>query len=143
MWRTIRLMALFFMIYPNIASAADLIIHVDGISEKGVLYVKVAKNDTELKDDTKVFQGFIVPVELGKKFTKKLKVPAGTYAAQAFLDTNDNEVLDTSFFGEPTEPYGFSNNPKIRFRAPSFDKIAFVVEEAQEEPQSIGITLHH
>ncbi len=143
MQKTIRLVALFFMICPTITVAGDLIVHVDEILEQGTLYVGLVRNAAELKDEDseKAFQGFIVPVEPGSKFQEKLEVPAGTYAVKVFLDTNGNAVLDANFFGKPTELYGFSNNPKL-FRAPKFDEVSFVVEEAQEEPKSIEITLY-
>jgi uncharacterized protein (DUF2141 family) len=36
--------------------------------------------------------------------------------------------LDTNFFGKPTEPFGFSNNPKVHFKTPPFCKISFSIE---------------
>lgn len=46
-------------------------------------------------------------------------LPAGKYTIRCFQDLNGNEELDKNFMGIPTEPYGFANNPKIRFGMPS------------------------
>ena len=81
--------------------------------------------------DTQPYLQFRQPVEAGN-YTKKLSVPAGTYAIRIFLDLNNNQKLDTNFFGKPAEPFGFSNNPMIRFKMPTLDKISFSVKDHQE-----------
>ena len=55
-------------------------------------------------------------------------LPAGTYAFSTFHDENGNGKLDTGMFGIPKEGFGFSNNPVIRFGAPSFDQSKVVVQ---------------
>jgi uncharacterized protein (DUF2141 family) len=54
-------------------------------------------------------------------------VPAGTYAAQAFHDENDNDTIDRTFLGMPEEGMGFSNDAPMRFGPPSFDTAAFTL----------------
>ena len=53
----------------------------------------------------------------------------GTYAASCFHDLNGNGKLDTNFFGIPTEPYGFSNNARPKFRAPRWEEAVFELKE--------------
>ena len=81
--------------------------------------------------DTQPYLQFRQPVEAGN-YTKKLSVPAGTYAIRIFLDLNNNQKLNTNFFGKPTEPFGFSNNPKVHFKTPPFSKISFSIEGLRE-----------
>lgn len=50
---------------------------------------------------------------------------AGTYAVAVLQDLNDSNSLDKNRLGIPKEPLGFSNNAKIRFRAPTFDEAKF------------------
>jgi uncharacterized protein (DUF2141 family) len=50
-------------------------------------------------------------------------VPAGRYALSVFHDENANRKLDT-LAGIPKEGFGFSQNPKIRFGPPRFDKVS-------------------
>lgn len=52
-------------------------------------------------------------------------VGAGTYAIAVLQDLNDSNSLDKNRLGIPKEPLGFSNNAKIRFRAPTFDEAKF------------------
>ena len=52
-------------------------------------------------------------------------IPAGESAISIFHDKNNNGELDTNFIGAPKEPYGFSNNPKVRFRPPRFVEAKF------------------
>jgi uncharacterized protein (DUF2141 family) len=52
-------------------------------------------------------------------------LPDGVYAIAGFLDENENRVLDKNALGYPTELYGFSNNARETFSAPTFDKASF------------------
>jgi len=51
--------------------------------------------------------------------------PAGDYAVTLFHDENKNGKFDSNFIGYPLEGYGFSNNAKAQFAAPSFDECKF------------------
>ena len=44
-----------------------------------------------------------------------------------YIDENENEKLDTNFFGIPKEQYGFSNNTKA-FGIPKFEAAAFAID---------------
>lgn len=63
----------------------------------------------------------------------------GTYGIVIFHDKNGNEELDMNLFGVPNEPYGFSNNPKIKFSVPEFDAFKFQFDGS---PTEINITLN-
>lgn len=52
-------------------------------------------------------------------------VENGHYGIAVFQDLNGNGTLDKNLLGIPTEPYGFSRNPQIGMRAPTYDKISF------------------
>jgi uncharacterized protein (DUF2141 family) len=51
--------------------------------------------------------------------------PDRDYAIVTLHDENNDNVLQKSAFGIPQEGYGFSNNAKARFSAPSFDACKF------------------
>ena len=55
------------------------------------------------------------------------------WAVSAHHDQNNNDQLDKNAFGIPTEPYGFSNNPKRGFGPPKFDEACFSI--GSDEPQ--------
>jgi uncharacterized protein (DUF2141 family) len=59
-------------------------------------------------------------------------VPRGPAAVTVLHDENMNEKLDTNILGIPREGYGASNNPKKRYRAPTFAEAQFVVSQATQ-----------
>ena len=50
----------------------------------------------------------------------------GGWALSVIHDENDNRRLD-KFMGIPTEGFGFSRNPRLRFGPPRFDEVRFQV----------------
>ncbi len=54
---------------------------------------------------------------------------AGLFAMVAYHDENANEKFDKGTFGIPVEPYGVSQNPKIRLAPPPIEKALFEVAE--------------
>lgn len=54
-------------------------------------------------------------------------VVPGTYAISVFHDENDNNKLDTNFFGIPKEDTGTSNNAPARFGPPKWRDAKFEV----------------
>jgi uncharacterized protein (DUF2141 family) len=56
-------------------------------------------------------------------------LPAGDYGVIAFHDSNANGDFDRNFIGIPAERYGFSNNPRPRFRAASWEEARFTLAE--------------
>jgi uncharacterized protein (DUF2141 family) len=52
-------------------------------------------------------------------------LPYGTYALAIYQDLNHNKKLDVNLVGYPSEPFGFSNNIRPRFKAPSFADCKF------------------
>ncbi len=55
---------------------------------------------------------------------------AGQWAMVAYHDENANEKFDKGAFGLPVEPYGVSQNPKIRLAPPPIEKALFEVAES-------------
>jgi uncharacterized protein (DUF2141 family) len=70
-----------------------------------------------------------VPARAGQVRARVSGVPAGRYAAEAFHDENDNDVLDLNFLGMPMEGMGFSNDARMWFGPPRFDAASFEVPE--------------
>lgn len=52
-------------------------------------------------------------------------IPPGTYALAVIHDENMNGKLDTNVLGIPKEGYGFSNDARALFGAPSFSEASF------------------
>jgi uncharacterized protein (DUF2141 family) len=68
-------------------------------------------------------------------------IAAGTYAVAAFHDLNSDGVLNTKSilgFEIPAEPFGFSKNPTLPMRAPTFQECSF---EVNKSTVGVGILL--
>ncbi len=57
----------------------------------------------------------------------------GSFAIAVYHDQNANDGFDKSPIGLPAEPWGISNNPKVRFSAPPVEKALFEVSPAGAE----------
>jgi uncharacterized protein (DUF2141 family) len=55
-------------------------------------------------------------------------VPPGSYAIQAFHDRDGDGKLATGLFGLPSEPFGLSRSPTLRFGPPAFGDAALAVD---------------
>lgn len=51
----------------------------------------------------------------------------GEYAIAVYHDKNANQKLDKGAFGIPAEPWGLSDNPKIKLRKPHVEEALFSV----------------
>ncbi len=67
-------------------------------------------------------------------------IPPGTYALVVLHDENMNGKVDTNWIGIPKEGYGFSNDAKASFSAPSFKDASFLYDGEMLE---ITISLHY
>ncbi len=77
----------------------------------------------------------------GKSFYHFKGLPYGEYAVRIFHDENENGELDANVLGIPTEAYGFSNNARRKFGAPSFDESKFKIDSDRKNI-SINIRSH-
>lgn len=80
-----------------------------------------------------------LPAERESVHTVLKNLEPGRYAISVIHDENNNGQLDSNFFGYPTEPFGFSQNPKIFLTVPSFAKCAFDLKA--EGSQEVHISL--
>ncbi|HMV09660.1 MAG TPA: DUF2141 domain-containing protein [Cyclobacteriaceae bacterium] len=112
---------------PSLAAQHKLEVTVKGIqAEKGNVLIALYNSDAtfmkkHVASRTVKASGNDVTVVF-----ENLK--PGHYAVSTFHDENDNEKLDTNFFGIPKELYGFSNNAKGSLGPPSFDKARVKIE---------------
>jgi uncharacterized protein (DUF2141 family) len=68
-----------------------------------------------------------------------LDLPPGFYAISTFQDKNSNKKLDTNLVGAPKERFGFSNNPRVLFSAPSFYDAEFEVKAGEKKKININL----
>jgi uncharacterized protein (DUF2141 family) len=93
----------------------------------GKLYLVVYDNKTDFlgeKGELTIYE----TAELRKNPTIKInQVKKGTYAFVAFIDENNNGVMDKNRLGIPKEPIGFSVSKMGLFGPPSFKKASYQI----------------
>jgi len=127
------------MIFFHLQLKPILQINVSGISE-ATGYVMIAvydSNDTFLTDAVVI--GDKIEVTNTAVLSCFLELPLGDYGISIYHDVDGDGELDSSLFKIPTEPTGFSNNPKNFIGPPSFEKVMF---SFQKDKQSIVIELN-
>ena len=103
-----------------------LTVRVEGLkTTKGKLYVAIYNKPEGFLDEDKTFKRDVFPVTGTTTSVTFDALPAATYAVTLYHDENGNGKLDRSAVGMPKEGFGFSQNPKIRFRAPDFKESSF------------------
>ncbi|MEL7486368.1 MAG: DUF2141 domain-containing protein [Pseudomonadota bacterium] len=105
----------------------------------GLMVADLYRNDKDgfLKRDGRVAQVRFAARAPQTNFCFQAPTPE-LYAIAVYHDTNANKTLDRLSFGLPAEPYGISNNPKIRFGPPSVDQAIF---EVASEGANVEINL--
>lgn len=111
------------------AAAADLSVVVDNVKPAvGSVVVAVYGNAADFPVPEKRLAVKVIEASGDKIEAEFTDLPAGRYAVAAYQDENGNGKLDKSFFGTPTEPYGFSNDARGTMGPPPFDDAAVTLE---------------
>jgi uncharacterized protein (DUF2141 family) len=105
---------------------ATLVIHVENISPKGgMLRLGLYDEARYPDDDSTPVASADVPAQKGETVVTLTNIPPGTYALETFQDINSNNKMDTSWFGFPLEPFGFSHDARPYFSKPRFAQVKF------------------
>lgn len=109
---------------------ASIILKVTGLrSEKGQVKIAVFNSFEKWLGEEPIYSSTI-NVD-GQSVTWKINdVPYGDYGVAVFHDENSNGKMDKNVFGIPLEPYGFSNNVRVTFGPPKWDKAKFGVKSS-------------
>ncbi len=105
---------------------ATLVIHVENISPKGGMLRLGLYDEAHYPDDNSTpVASADVPARLGETVITLTNIPPGTYAIEIFQDINSNSKMDTTWFGFPLEPFGFSRDARPFFSKPRFAQVKF------------------
>ena len=121
-----KLLFLTFILLFSGVKTHKLSIHISGISKiKGSLFIAIFRPTDDFPVFGKQFKGIVKEVEgISQNYTFD-NLPEGEYALAIYQDENRNKILDKNLLGIPTEIYGFSNNARRTFSAPSFQEAKF------------------
>jgi uncharacterized protein (DUF2141 family) len=100
---------------------------IDVTSDRGTVHVALYDRADAFLDKQRMLTGAIVAAQEGKVVIQIPDLPPGRYAVAAYHDENDNGRFDLGFLGIPKEGFGFSRDPGVVPRRPTFDETAFPV----------------
>lgn len=112
------------------AESVNLTVKVSGFDgSKGNLVLAIYRSTDTFPSTSNTYKNATVAVDklVDGKYTIH-KLPKNTYAVAVYQDVNKNGKLDKNLFGVPTERYGFSNNARGTFSAPSFSEAKVSVQ---------------
>lgn len=97
-------------------------------SAKGKIMLALYRQPNGFPDSPeKAFLLRTLPAQKGALQVALPNVPPGTYALAIFHDANDDGKLNTNLLGIPKEDYGFSNQARPGFRAPTFSEASIKI----------------
>lgn len=100
----------------------------------GEVHIALFGSEADFMETEKRIVGLVVPVKSREPLQVTLgNFPFGSYAVAIFHDLNGNGELDKNSFGIPAEPYAFSNNPRVKWRAPTFRETRFELRQPKLE----------
>lgn len=110
-----------------VPGALQIRVTVHNVSEGGILKLELFGENDFLKKEGKL-RRIRVPAANGpQKVCINLPTP-GEYAVVGYHDKNGDRRLKKAWNFKPKEPYGLSNNPKIKsLRLPKFSETGFSV----------------
>ena len=121
-----KLLFLTFILLFSGVKTHKLSIHISGISKiKGSLFIAIFRATDDFPVFGKQFKGIVKEVEGKSQNYNFDNLPEGEYALAIYQDENRNKILDKNLLGIPKEIYGFSNNARRSFSAPSFQEAKF------------------
>ena len=121
-----KLLFLTFILLFSGVKTHKLSIHISGISKiKGSLFIAIFRATDDFPVFGKQYKGIVKEVEGKSQNYTFDNLPEGEYALAIYQDENRNKILDKNLLGIPTEIYGFSNNARRTFSAPSFQEAKF------------------
>jgi uncharacterized protein (DUF2141 family) len=111
-------------------SKVSLTVNVTGFTDNvGKSYIALYRPKDTWPEINKQFIGKVVAIS-GKTSSVKFEyLECGMYAVAVFHDRNNNGKLDKNMLGIPVERYGFSNNARETFSAPSFSSASVELQK--------------
>lgn len=98
-------------------------------NEKGEVLISLYNRaDGFPRDQNAIIRSAVVPAESGSISTVFEGLPHGDYAVAVLHDEDASLDMTFGFLNLPKEGYCFSNNVKVKLKAPSFEKVKFALD---------------
>ncbi len=129
-------LGLFILSSSYTPKLCSLTVQVYGFGDNtGKSFVGLYRVSDPWPEIKKQYIGKVIPITNKTATVVFEQLTPGTYAVAVFHDKNNNGILDKNMLGMPIERYGFSNNIRETFSAPSFKSASVEVNSEK----SIGI----
>ena len=123
------LIALLFSALTLFGQNTKLTIKITNIKEpKGKIEIGLYNNGEKFPEVGGELKKIILDADSSTVIYTIENLPEGNYAVAVYHDENSDGECNTNFLGIPKEPYGFSNNVRPLFSAPSFKKTKFTLK---------------
>lgn len=110
------------------------IIEVEGLrNNNGNLRVALYDNEGNFLKDGGCYKKYVAEIKDGACVIETEPIPYGEYAIGIMHDENKNEKLDLNLIRLPKEGFGFSNNPTVRIKKPTFKETKIILGTPQQE----------
>lgn len=104
------------------------------LQTQGSIRMAVYNNEKSFPSESHSFRGGALALRSGIHPQLACdQLPFGQYAVAVYHDLNNNGKMDKNALGIPTEPYAFSNNIKVKWRAPKFQEAVFGFNSRHQE----------
>lgn len=105
-----------------------LTINVQNIkSLKGEIIIGVFNADKDFLKEGVAIKNYTIAIDEATETIVINDLPKGEYAVSLYHDENSDNECNRNFLGIPKEAYGFSNNVKPKFSAPSYKDCKFLL----------------
>ncbi|MFO5492895.1 MAG: DUF2141 domain-containing protein [Cuspidothrix sp.] len=107
----------------------NLTVEIDGLkNKKGQICLSLFSRRQGFPDNSKnALESKCIKITETPQKVIFSNLKTGNYAVAVIHDANGDGTLNTNSFGIPTEAFGFSNNPLILTKAPTFNESAVLV----------------
>ena len=109
---------------PNVGNLAILVTGLK--NDKGDVKIGLFNSRESWDGKEEKYKGAIIKIENKKAKWIIENLPFGEYAVKAFHDEDGDDKVDTNFLGISKERFGFSNNMKVLFSPPGYEKAKFL-----------------
>lgn len=127
-------MKLFFSFYLILFclsySTAQIKLEIRGIkANQGQIYIGLYNKAEGFTKIEKTFKNWIIAADQEVIIVELDGIANGQYALSIFQDSNNNGKVDKNRMGLPKEIYGFSNNARRMFSAPTYEECSFIFSD--------------
>ena len=124
-------LALFTGMFSN--DNPELTVNISNIKLlKGEIIIGVFNTDVGFLKEGVAIKNYTIKVTKETETLVIKDLPKGEYAISLYHDENSDKVCNRNFIGIPKEGYGFSNNIKPKFSAPSYADCKFSLLDDHE-----------